>query len=90
MNYIKTPQVGLAVIICLALALIFIFLRPESTAQTSSTFGGRFQLLAPNEGPYVIFDTATARAWRYNPASNLGGGQQPASWSEFSPPFATK
>ena len=91
MNYIKSPQGIVAVTICLALILIFTVLRPESVAQTTSTAGGRFQCLAPTENKLFVFDTATARIWRYNPPLiGLGVPPSKGDWEEFSPGFAGK
>ena len=46
--------------------------------------------IAPEKGEFIIFDTVSARTWKYDPAYNLGASQFPASWREISPPFASK
>ena len=72
-------------------ALVIMFLRPESVAQSTSTSGGRYQLVAPRENQVIVFDTVSARTWQYVPAGNpVTGEVSPLSWREISPPFAGK
>ena len=91
MNYIKTPQGIFTVTIFLAVITLLALLRSDSGAQTNSTVGGRFQMLSAKDD-LVIFDTATARAWRYQAELSIPGGSArlPATWNEFSPQWAAQ
>lgn len=90
MNYIKSPHVIFIATVCLTLLFVFTLLRPDSSAQakslqTISTVGGRYQLLMPTTDTYVVFDTATARTWRYFLNNN-----QIQIWTEISPDWVNK
>jgi hypothetical protein len=91
MQNIKSPQIMFVITVLAISAFILLALRPESAAQSSSTFGGRYQLVIPKEDRVVlfIFDTASARTWQYEPTT---GNRDLAaqSWREISPSFATK
>ena len=86
MNYIKSPQGIFTATVCLTLLFVFLLLRHDSPAQTVTTVGGRFQLLMPKEDTYIVFDTATARTWRFY---QIGALAQ-RTWTEISPEWATK